>query len=355
MIAPRRADSARSAVVAPLDERTPVIRFTVLIPLYNKRPHIERAINSVLAQTVPPSEIVIVDDGSQDGGYEFVQSLADERIRLYRRDRPGPGGYAARNFGIERATGDWIAFLDADDEWLPHHLETIEATIAQAERPEALVCVGTGYRNVYPGGRADKDIYSRRAGARLAYLDFPAMLSTWLAVGGSPIWTSATACRRDALLAAGLFPADRCTRGGDKDLWLRIAAQGITAINPTNSAVYFKDSVNMVTKRSSVNARHCMCQTIEAMLRDAIPALAAPLRKIYNLEVYKYCLQAARTTRLSEPVWRGFHAGESPLRFLVLATLSNGLADKLFRTLVRLHPRALKQSMRRASKSGAGA
>jgi GT2 family glycosyltransferase len=309
----------------------------------------------VLAQTVAPHEIVIVDDGSADGGYEFVQGLADDRIRLHRRDRPGPGGYAARNFGIERATGDWIAFLDADDEWLPHHLETIERTLAAAARPEELVCIGTGYRNVYPGGRAEKDIYSRRAGARLAFLDFRGMLSTWLAVGGSPIWTSATACRRDALIAAGLFPADRCTRGGDKDLWLRIAALGVTAINPTASAVYFKDSVNMVTKRSSVNARHCMCHTIEAMLRDAAPAIAAPLRKIYNLEIYKYCLQAARTTRLTEPVWRGFHAGASPLRFLVLFALSNGLADLLFRTLLRLHPRALRQSMRRASKGSAGA
>lgn len=331
-------------------------RFTVLIPLYNKRPHLERALNSALAQTLAPHEIIVVDDGSSDGGYEFVQGLRDNRIKLHRRDQPGPGGYAARNYGIERATEDWIAFLDADDEWQPHHLETIARTIDAAERPEDLVCVATGYHNVYPGGRRELDIYTRsREGAAPEFLDFRGMMTTWLAVGGSPIWTSATACRRDALLEAGLFPAHRCTRGGDKDMWFRLAAQGVTAINPTVSATYYKDSVNMVTKRSSVNTRHCMCETIEAMLTRAVPAIAKPLRRIYNLEVYKYCLQAARTARLSEPAWRGFFAAEGPRQFVVLALLSNGLVDKVFRGLLRFHPRAPRRLNRQESNSNASA
>ncbi len=351
-----RADGACLRCAQTADERSPVTRFTVLIPLYNKRPHLERAIESVLTQTLAPHEIVIVDDGSSDGSYEFVQRFQDGRIKLHRRDRPGPGGYAARNFGIERAAGDWIAFLDADDEWQPHHLETIARTIAAAERPEDLVCVATGYRNVYPGGRRELDIYTRsREGAAPEFLDFQGMMATWLAVGGSPIWTSATACRRDALLEAGLFPAHRCTRGGDKDMWFRLAAQGVTAINPTVSATYYKDSVNMVTKRSSVNTRHCMCETIEAMLTRAVPAIAKQLRQTYNLEVYKYCLQAARTARLSEATWRGFFAAESPFRFLVLALLSNRLVDKAFRGLLWFHPRGPRRLNRQESNSNASA
>jgi glycosyltransferase involved in cell wall biosynthesis len=333
-----------------------VTRFTVLIPLYNKRPHIERALNSILTQTLAPQEILIVDDGSSDGSYEFVQALQDSRIKLYRRDRPGSGGYAARNFGIERATEEWIAFLDADDAWQPHHLETIEKTISMFDRPEELVCVGTGYRNVYPGGRQDLDIYTRaRQGAAPEFLDFRGMISTWLTVGGSPIWKSSAACRRDALLAAGLFPADRCTRGGDKDMWFRLAAQGITAINPTISATYYKDAVNMVTKRSSVNTRHCMCETIEAMLTRAVPVIQKPLRQIYNLEVYKYCLQAAKAARVSAPIWRGFHAAESPIRFLILSMLSNNLGDKVFRGLLRFHPRASRRLNRQESSGNASA
>lgn len=319
-------------------------KFSVVIPLYNKRPHIDRAIASALAQTLAPHEIIVVDDGSSDGSYEYVEDLADSRIKLHRRNRPGPGGYAARNFGIEHASGDWIAFLDADDEWLPNHLEIIEATIQQNQQVGSLVCVGTGFRNVYPGGREEVGIYTRyRKGGGTTLLDFRAMMSEWLALGGAPIWTSATACRRDALIAAGLFPAGRCSRGGDKDLWLRIAALGTTAVNPTVSAIYYKDAVNMVTGKASDNARHCLCETIEAMLpRMAVEAMR-PLRRIYNLEVFKYCLRTAKSTRLMQDTWRGFYASESPIRYLILVALSWSLTDALVRMLMRFHPSYMRR------------
>jgi serine O-acetyltransferase len=319
--------------------------------LYNKRPHIERAMRSVFAQTLAPHEIIVVDDGSTDGGYEYVQDLADSRIRLHRRSQPGPGGYAARNFGIEHATEEWIAFLDADDEWLPHHLETVAKTISSSDRPEDLVCVGTGYRNVYPGGKEERDIYSRRRpDAAPEFLDFPRLLTTWLAVGGAPVWTSATACRRDALIGAGLFPADRCTRGGDKDMWLRVGALGVTAINPTISATYYKDSVNMVTGKVSANDRHCMCESIEAMLPKTSALIARLLRKVYNLEVYKYSVRTIKTSKLAAGTWKGFFAAESPVRYLILATLSSGLTDIALRPVLHFHPR-MRRHKRQAAAS----
>lgn len=319
-------------------------KFSVVVPLYNKRPHIARAIDSILAQTLPADEIIVVDDGSVDGSYEYVEGLGDPRIKLHRRNLPGPGGYAARNLGIELASAAWIAFLDADDEWLPNHLETLDRTMRIADRPQELVCIGSGYRNVFPGGEAHDDIYTRyRAGAGAELLDFTGMLKTWLAVGGSPIWTSATACRRDALISAGLFPADRCRRGGDKDMWLRVATVGLTAINPTVSAIYYKDSVNMVTNRKSVNERHCMCETIEAMLPLTPAIITNLLRKVYNLEVYKYCIRTVKTTRLDRTAWKGFHASVNPARFLVLAALSNGLAELVLRLTLRFHPKVQKR------------
>jgi hypothetical protein len=141
-----------------------------------------------------------------------------------------------------------------------------------------------GYRNLYPGGREEPDIYSRsRAGAAPEFLDFKRLLAMWLTVGGAPMWTSATACRRDALIEAGLFPAGRCFRGGDKDMWLRTAALGTTALNPKITATYYKNSVNMVTGKLSANDRHCMCQSIEAMLPRVSGAIGSLLRKVYNL------------------------------------------------------------------------
>lgn len=319
-------------------------KFSVVIPLFNKRPHIGRAIQSALAQSVAVHEIIVVDDGSSDGSYEYVQGLGDDRIKLHRRTQPGPGGYAARNLGIEVATGDWIAFLDADDEWLPHHLETVEQTMRMCDRPADLVCVGTGFRIVFPNGREEHDIYSRyRKSGGPEFLDFERLLATWLAVGGAPVWTSATACRRDALIAAGMFPAHRCSRGGDKDMWFRIAALGVTAVNPTITATYFKDSVNMVTARTTVHARHCMCQSIETMLAQAKPAIARLLRKVYNLEIFKYCVHSVKTTRVSKAIWRGFYASENPVQYVILATLSNGLTNGILGALLRFRSAVIKR------------
>ncbi len=95
--------------------------FTVVIPLYNKEKYIKRTLNSVLKQTFTNFEIVIVDDGSTDKSCEIVEAINDPRIRLIRQENGGPS--KARNRGILEAKGEFIAFLDADDEWLPEKLE----------------------------------------------------------------------------------------------------------------------------------------------------------------------------------------------------------------------------------------
>ncbi|UXN72569.1 glycosyltransferase family 2 protein [Devosia sp. A8/3-2] len=95
--------------------------FSVVVPLYNKGPHIERALSSALGQSLVPFEIIVVDDGSSDDGYEWVKAQSNSLIRHEQRGAPGLGGYAARNRAIEMARGEWIAFLDADDEWRPDH------------------------------------------------------------------------------------------------------------------------------------------------------------------------------------------------------------------------------------------
>jgi glycosyltransferase involved in cell wall biosynthesis len=94
---------------------------SVVIPLYNKGKYIERALKSVLAQTRPASEIIVVDDGSNDDGPERVLSFNHPKIVLIRQENKGPG--IARNVGLSKASGRYISFLDADDEWMPFFLE----------------------------------------------------------------------------------------------------------------------------------------------------------------------------------------------------------------------------------------
>jgi glycosyltransferase involved in cell wall biosynthesis len=97
--------------------------FTVVIPVYNRATVLGDALRSVLAQTEQDFEIVVVDDGSTDHPERTVQEVGDPRIVLARQDNGGGG--AARNTGIDMAQGRFIAFLDSDDEFLPHHLATM--------------------------------------------------------------------------------------------------------------------------------------------------------------------------------------------------------------------------------------
>src|SRR3546814_15921886 len=79
-----------------------------------KAAHVRAAIESALAQSFPAHEILVIDNGSTDGGRELAAAIGDERIKLLDLAAPGPGGYAGRNIGIRAAGGDWIATLDAD-------------------------------------------------------------------------------------------------------------------------------------------------------------------------------------------------------------------------------------------------
>jgi glycosyltransferase involved in cell wall biosynthesis len=105
---------------SPVHPDSPV--FSVIIPTHNRAHLLTRAVQSVLAQTLTHFELIIVDDASTDNTSRVVASIGDERIR-YLRHETGRGGGAARNTGIHSATGEYIAFLDDDDEWLPDKLK----------------------------------------------------------------------------------------------------------------------------------------------------------------------------------------------------------------------------------------
>lgn len=126
-------------------------RISAVIPAYNREKTIRRCIDSVVNQTVQPYEIIVVDDGSSDGTLEILEKEYSDKVRLIRQNHRG--AQAARNLGILNAEGDYIAFLDSDDEWLPDKLE-LQIKVLQKNRDA--VIYGDYYVQTDWAGQAPK-------------------------------------------------------------------------------------------------------------------------------------------------------------------------------------------------------
>jgi GT2 family glycosyltransferase len=140
-------------------------RISVIIPVFNGERTVARAVQSVLDQSFPPHEIIVVDDGSTDSTPNVVSGLG-HRVRAVRQENRGVA--AARNLGVAQASGDWVAFLDADDWYYPDRLRLHAAWIASGAAPGVLTgdydyVDGAGRRL---GGSMDRTALGRRVAAR---------------------------------------------------------------------------------------------------------------------------------------------------------------------------------------------
>ena len=196
---------------------------TVVIPLYNKAGTIGRALDSVLAQTLLPDEILVVDDGSIDGGAEVVAARTDATLRLIRQ--PNGGVSVARNRGVAEARSDWVAFLDADDEWLPGFLAAVSGMAARA--PE----VGVVFSNLCLSSAAEAWLSPGPSGIIRNYFDFV------VARRGRGATSSSVMIRVDVLRRVGGFP-DGQTHGEDLTVWTRVAWDAPYAYVPDVLARY---------------------------------------------------------------------------------------------------------------------
>lgn len=199
---------------------------SVVIPAYNRAATIETAIRSVIAQTRPPHEVIVVDDGSSDGTADVVAGLALPGVRLIQQANGGIS--AARNSGIRAATGEWVAFQDSDDEWLPRKLELqVEGLAAATDSPIA------GYCGLLITGTPDEAEAGPAGRRRIAYHPDPSVtlvagriLRTLMAT--NPISTQTLLARRDVLLEVGLFDTGLKSLV-DWDIAIRLAAHGSIA------------------------------------------------------------------------------------------------------------------------------
>lgn len=180
------------------------VRFSVIIPLYNKEVSIASTIQSVLNQTYDDFELIVVNDGSTDKSREVIADIADSRIRIIDKENGGVSG--ARNRGIREANNEWLTFLDGDDRWDANYLSLMNGLI-----------------EVYPDYKffASSISYVEadlgRKGKTYVIDDFFKLnhRSTF-------IHTDAIVIHRSCFGKAGMFD-ERFSKGEDIDMWRRIA------------------------------------------------------------------------------------------------------------------------------------
>lgn len=193
-------------------------RIAVVIPVHNRRLVVQRAIESVLRQDLTDFELVVVDDGSTDGSADVVAGISDKRIRLIREGgRRGPN--AARNRGFRETSAPIVAFLDSDDEYLPHKLSTV---IAAFDRQPDLGTLVDSYAIVNPrkyGGRPE-DLINPVIETSEAFL--AALFNSTVKSQRIRKATSGISVRREVALRAGQFD-ESVERRQDMEFLVRIA------------------------------------------------------------------------------------------------------------------------------------
>ncbi|MEA2120516.1 glycosyltransferase family A protein [Halovibrio sp. HP20-50] len=264
--------------------------FTVIIPVHNKKEHVVAAIESVLAQTNDKFELILIDDCSIDGSSELILPYESDKIKIYKRDSPGPGGYAARNLGVEKAKYQWITFLDADDVWYSNHLETSEQLISKYEEVRFF---SLSRNKVFKGKKSgfdhskeeqiDRDV----ALVRFASKDI--------------FHTNAVVIDKDLFIETGGFPAGQCKRGGDSDLWLRLLLScSSIVVSPVITSCYALDNSGVIYGKSKVEKQHPVQKTVMRFIeKNPDKEINTSLKRLSNRKNFSWLAARKRSGDLT--------------------------------------------------------
>lgn len=227
-----------------MSRETPLV--SVVIPAYNSTKVIAEALDSVLSQDYPALEVLVVDDGSTDGTSQVVEGY-DDRVRLIPQSNKGAAG--ARNEGMRQAAGKYIAFLDADDIWLPGKLRHQVSYMEQ--HPEVALCCAR-WLLVFP---EDTGEYRMPACPAPDAVQVDAQWSGWIYCDlllDCEVCTITVVMRRELIDRVGYFDTT-LRRGQDYDYWLR--ASRVTRIDRLDApfAVYRKENFTNPSKYLDTN------------------------------------------------------------------------------------------------------
>ena len=219
------------------------MKFSVIIPLYNKAPYVRKALETVCAQTYRDYEIIVINDGSTDNSAiiakEYLNSVDGISYKILQQKNAGVA--AARNNGVAQAQGDYLAFLDADDWWEPTYLERMAQLIE--DHPDAGL-----YASNYVYYKPDKTHVALNIPT--GYINYP---KAYCESGAMPVWTGATMIPKVVFDEMGGFPVG-IKLGEDFLLWAKIALQYKVAF--LNEALAWYNNDVPVNLRATRNLHH---------------------------------------------------------------------------------------------------
>ncbi len=238
---------------------------SVIVPLYNKGATVERALRSIASQTYRDFEVIVVDDGSSDRGPEAVRDFKGMPIRLIRQENAGPG--RARNRGAAQAQGEMLAFLDADDEWLPEYLEYNVVQLRRRPGAAAAVC---GYL-LCPGERLTAAYWRRRGISHGPFAMSPrtSVMNALYHLAYMCPWSTvvrASVFRR----MGGFFDRYRCLYGEDSYLWLKVLLNHEVFFSLAPMVRFHREDSNL-----SAGARSAGPRPVEPFLEEPSDIVAA--------------------------------------------------------------------------------
>lgn len=322
---------------------------SVVIPAYNAGRFIRRTIDSVLAQTYRDFELIVVDDGSDDDTGEVVRTYG-EKVRYIYQKNGGDG--PARNAGIAAAKGEWIAFLDHDDEWLPNKLEL---QVALLERnPDLRWCGANFERSCLDVRQAAGD--AEKLAQTMAGCDYFENFFTAVATQGCALVTMTMIVHREVFEQVGVFGS--CwALCADFDMWWRITYRfPKIGYLPQPLGIMHLDALGVAAARyhlagkSGDDARrlvekHLKLAEANGMLVEFTPLAKKVLRKSLATNVFHGLKADARKTTRQFPTLLPWHLRAAAY----LLTVFPKPTSAAMRTLVRL---AYRLSLKRDASRG---
>lgn len=264
-------------------------KISIVIPAYNVGPFIAQTMESVFAQTFTDYEVIVVNDGSPDTEeLEHALEPYQDRIHYIKQENRGAG--AARNEALRAARGDFIAFLDADDLWLPHYLERQEQFLQSGD-----------YDFVY----ADALLFGDSPLAGRTFMETApstgevSFLS--LITHRCAITTSGVVARKSLIFAVGLFD-EGLRNSQDFDLWLRLVRHGARAAYQKEVLIKYRcrkeslsgDEVNRIARQIRVYQKILDAYELTAQERNEVARVLERIKALHELELSKAYLSQGR-------------------------------------------------------------